>query len=586
MTRKQRIASIAFASILLLSVITVTYAFFTASPNAQISSYVTVNSGSLQLRIDDSTGYQGKVEVTKVDPSHLTLDRYFEITNTGTVDAYAKIYWHDLVNSYLPGSLKYTLFESKNNGSTYTEVITNRNVPRNASTPKDTKLSNDLLIPKNNTTYKYKLTIRYDYKDNYDQTRDINASFVSGFTIINGKEITADTVNPSDIPANHLMERPLSDTQRGKVFNSELKYVEIASLTIETTNIVPANAVGSFDVTASGGTAGAVMAWYTSCESTPTNWLQTNCYDLHIGQEGGVIAPNDSTVLLFRITRKTINVDNLKTQYVTNMSGMFASNETVTNLDLSHFDTSNVTNMSYIFQGCQGLTTVNMNNWDTSHVTTMAGMFADCWSLTTANVSNWDTSNVTTMEAMFASCKGLTTLDIGNWDTSNVTSMYDMFEDCNNLLTLDASNWDTSNVTNMSCMFAECTNLTTLDINNWDTSNVTDMSYMFTACSSLIILDLSNWNTSSATNMNQIFLLCTNLTRLDLSSFDLSKLTTSASVQSMFAACSALTELTTPAVMSPQTIALPKALYASNGTSYASLTSTTPVKTVLKTSWT
>ena len=606
MTRKQRIATIVFASILLLSVITVTYAFFTASPNSQSSSYVTLNSGTLQLRIDDSTGYQGKVELTRVDPFHLTLDRYFEITNTGTVDAYAKIYWHDLVNSYLPGSLKYTLYESKNNGSTYTEVITNRNVPRNASTPKDTKLSNDLLIPQNNTTYKYKLTIRYDYKDNYDQTRDINASFISGFTIVNGKEITADTVNPSDIPANHLRSQPYTINSSGNPArtsnnilgkttysdNSTIAEADFASINIVTTNVVPASAIESWDVTASGGTAGSVKAWYTTCEITPTGWTQTNCYDLYIGQEGGVIAPNDMSRMFSGYSNaKTMDLQYLDTSYVTSMFGEFCVNEKLLNLNISTWNTSNVTTMNRFFSGCSSLTTLNISNFNTTKVTDMCAMFHTCTSLTSIDVRGFDTSNVIIMSGMFCSCTSLTILDLGNFDTSKVTAMDFMICGSSTIhinveSIIGLENFDTSNVTNMSTMFQRCMKITTLDISNFDTSKVTDMSYLFTHCEKLTSLDLSTWNTSNVTNVKNFFSSCDSLKTINISGFNLSKVTTSANAQGVFNYCSALTELTTPAVMSPQTIALPKTLYASNGTSYASLTSSTPVKTVLKTSWT
>ena len=54
---------------------------------------------------------------------------------------------------------------------------------------------------------------------------------------------------------------------------------------------------------------------------------------------------------------ENLNVRNLDTSNVTNMSGMFNGCSSLESLDLSNFDTSNVTNMSYMFHGCNNLTT-------------------------------------------------------------------------------------------------------------------------------------------------------------------------------------------------------------------------------------
>ena len=66
---------------------------------------------------------------------------------------------------------------------------------------------------------------------------------------------------------------------------------------------------------------------------------------------------------------KTLNVSNLDTSQVANMSNMFYACMGLTSLDLSNFDTSQVTNMSDMFGGCMGLTSLDVSNWNTSQVT-------------------------------------------------------------------------------------------------------------------------------------------------------------------------------------------------------------------------
>ena len=261
----------------------------------------------------------------------------------------------------------------------------------------------------------------------------------------------------------------------------------------------------------------------------------------------GVIANQNSRGLFSNLIKlKTIQgLENLDTSQVTNMSEMFESCESLTNLDLSNFDTSRVTDMSSMFFWT-GLTNLDVSNFDTSQVTNMSYMFSVTrfthldvsnfdtsqvtnmsymfgWDrFTNLDLSNFDTSQVTDMSWMFSFCSSLTNLDVSNFDTSRVTTMFNMFEYCGNLVSLDLSHWDTSQVTNMSEMFNQCEHLPNLDVSHFDTSRVTDMSRMFDACERLTNLDLSHWDTSRVTNMSWMFSGCTSLISLDLSGFNIS----------------------------------------------------------------
>ncbi|MDN3202153.1 BspA family leucine-rich repeat surface protein [Enterococcus faecalis] len=285
-----------------------------------------------------------------------------------------------------------------------------------------------------------------------------------------------------------------------------------------------------------------------------------SCTQLAIGIDGLKAAANNATSLSMSTngskvkvigtslnstfynnrTIKSINLNNLDTSNVTDMSRMFDSCSKLTSLDVSKFDTSNVTDMILMFSQCSGLTSLDVSNFNTSNVTDMDYMFVGCSGLTSLDVSKFDTSNVTNMSNMFDSCSNLTSLDVSKFDTSNVTNMSNMFVGCSGLTSLDVSKFDTSNVTNMSNMFSQCSGLTSLDLSNFNTSNVTDMTWMFSQCSGLTSLDVSNFNTSNVTDMIWMFSQCSGLTSLDVSNFNTSNVT---DMDHMFVGCSGLTSL-------------------------------------------
>ena len=60
-------------------------------------------------------------------------------------------------------------------------------------------------------------------------------------------------------------------------------------------------------------------------------------------------------------------ISNLKTDNVTNMSGMFAGCPFLTSLDVTGFKTDKVTNMSYMFYGCPGLTSLDVSGFKTDN---------------------------------------------------------------------------------------------------------------------------------------------------------------------------------------------------------------------------
>ena len=183
--------------------------------------------------------------------------------------------------------------------------------------------------------------------------------------------------------------------------------------------------------------------------------------------------------------------------------------------DESFANCTTITSTSYWFHGFKDLKTIiDLNNLKTDNVTDMTNMFSNCSSLTTLDVSGFNTSNVTNMTWMFNSCSGLTSIDVSGFNTENVTNMSLMFSRCNSLTSIDVSGFNTSKVTDMTAMFQDCFGLTSLDVSGFNTENVTDMNLMFLGCTSLTTIYVGEgWSTEkiSPEGGTEIFLDCTSL---------------------------------------------------------------------------
>lgn len=244
---------------------------------------------------------------------------------------------------------------------------------------------------------------------------------------------------------------------------------------------------------------GSVMAW--------ADVRGDGMYDLYIGAEGGVEAPENC----YGLFMSYINLESISfngafhTENTTNMQAMFDHCDRLTKLDVGGFNTSHVTTMFGMFYECGGLQELDLSGFDTSSVTDMGFLFCECESLTTLDMSGFNTSNVTNMRAMFNGCRALEVLDVGGFDTSRATTMRAMFCNCTALRELDVTGFNTSSVTSMSYMFHHCSGLDQLDVSGFDTSNVTDMSYMFYHCSGLDQLNITNFRTSKVTDMSYMF---------------------------------------------------------------------------------
>ena len=103
-----------------------------------------------------------------------------------------------------------------------------------------------------------------------------------------------------------------------------------------------------------------------------------------------------------------IGLDNLRTDDVEDMAGMFSVCKHLATLDLSSLNTANVTNMSSMFQECEEMTTVDLSSFNTAKVINMQNMFQSCYELKTIYVSDdWSTAKVEKSTEMFNNCKKL-----------------------------------------------------------------------------------------------------------------------------------------------------------------------------------
>ena len=138
------------------------------------------------------------------------------------------------------------------------------------------------------------------------------------------------------------------------------------------------------------------------------------------------------------------------------------------------------------FHHCTNLATIEgIENLNTENVTNMHGMFFYCPNLSSLDLTNFSTGNVTDMNAMFGDCQKLSSLDLTSFNTANVTNMYMMFSGCQNLSSLDLTSFNTANVTEMNFMFNGCSALTTIYASEMFVTDQVEGYDMFKYCTNL-----------------------------------------------------------------------------------------------------
>ncbi len=230
--------------------------------------------------------------------------------------------------------------------------------------------------------------------------------------------------------------------------------------------------------TSKGTKSDEVMGWL---EVTPN---VEDSYDLYIGAEGPMRAPQDMGYVFYNFTNlKSITGDAL--------------------------DTSEVIIMNQSFQDCINLIDISaLSSWSTKNTTQMYRLFYNCKSLNEINsLSNWNIFYVNDIAQMFWGCENLSDISaLAHWNVLNVTSINNMFRSTNISDLTPISNWYFPKLTSTSGMFFGCNNITDINpLEKWDMSHIINLSNMFDGTSLSDLSSITKWNLASATNINSLF---------------------------------------------------------------------------------
>lgn len=243
-----------------------------------------------------------------------------------------------------------------------------------------------------------------------------------------------------------------------------------------------------------------------------------------VSENGDKVIYDDATMKELFAFLNSVSVDDIKGKRFSELNANDIFDNALVKVDISNLDTSIVTDMSNMFIGAFVLEEVDLYGIDTSNVTDMNGMFSFCAELENLDISTFDTSNVEYMEFIFSDCGSLTSLDVSNFKTDAVIDAEGMFAGCSSLTSLNlGKNFTMKNARSIRKMFMFLDSLETLDVSMMDTSNVMFMLGLFANSPKLKSLDLTNFNTENADEMDSMFEGCEALTEIDLSSFTIDK---------------------------------------------------------------
>lgn len=157
------------------------YAYFQIENNSR-NEELTIHTGNIAITFNDGNdSFKGNLDFGS------SAEKTFTLENNGTIDAIVSMNFKDLVNTYILGSLTYTLEESETEDGPYSPLVENKNVP--LSTVKSEHTLIGAISIKANTIKYYKLIITLNNL-NIDQTADLDALFFSQFVIGDKKEIS------------------------------------------------------------------------------------------------------------------------------------------------------------------------------------------------------------------------------------------------------------------------------------------------------------------------------------------------------------------------------------------------------------
>ena len=178
--KNKRVLMLVFIGVVLISLIAVAYAYFIATVSVPKQQEITAETGTMRLLMND--GNTGWSEVWDFGESK---SKTFTLQNTGSLPVTVDLYWKNLVNTFLEGSMVYNLKQTTDTSEeTYLvgSASTFENIPTSATSVSTNKIAEQITVPANKT-YTYTLTIQLVNSPTVDQTADLNANFYTEFDI-------------------------------------------------------------------------------------------------------------------------------------------------------------------------------------------------------------------------------------------------------------------------------------------------------------------------------------------------------------------------------------------------------------------
>lgn len=214
-----------------------------------------------------------------------------------------------------------------------------------------------------------------------------------------------------------------------KFLNSNIIAAQISTINVVKSDKVPTGIGNATDI--SRDQNGSVLL-YSKISSEKSERNGFDLYDIYIATKNGkVYLTNGAGLFEYMINLKSVDLANMYTDKVTDMSGMFAGCLSLESIDASNFNTSNVTNMNGMFDGSGGVLgsskvkNINISSFDTSNVTDMSYMFYYMTYLTTIYASNnFTTSAVTNSDRMFTGSSKLVGGNGTKYNSSYIDKTY------------------------------------------------------------------------------------------------------------------------------------------------------------------
>ena len=161
-------------------------------------------------------------------------------------------------------------------------------------------------------------------------------------------------------------------------------------------------------------------------------------------------------------------------------------------LDLDQIDTYGVTDMSYMFQNATAYTIKGLENLNTDNVTTMEGMFSGFTTYVFNDTGNtivrwWNMANVVSVKGMFAGIRAGGNINVRFPNMPKLKDASNLFNGNTKAVNVSLSG---ASITDLSYAFNGCTNLTTLYLGIQGYS-INDMGSAFSGCTGLQSLEFA-----------------------------------------------------------------------------------------------